>query len=183
MLCEDCEQLLSKYERYASLVLNGGFELEAILDPPLVHYKNFKYKEFKLFALSILWRAGVAENDNFARVKLGPHENRIREMLLNEVTVEEHAYPFVLMPLMHNGEIVESLIAPPEKTKVGNQHAYFFIFGGLAWVFIVSNHMAPKDVLGASISKAGQLTMLPTQIKDMKHLVSYARQFVALGKV
>jgi hypothetical protein len=183
LLCENCEGLFSKYERYASLVLNGGFELKAILEPPVVRYSGFQYAEFKYFALSILWRAGVSSNRDFERVKLGRHEDILRDLLLNEKETEEHQYPFVLMPVLHKDEIVESLIVPPEKTKVGDQHAYLFVFGGLAWVYVVSSHRPPKVVVDASINKSGKLTMLPRQIKDMKYIVSYAKQIVGQGKV
>lgn len=183
LLCENCEGLFSKYERYASLVLNGAFELKAILEPPVVHYSGFKYSEFKYFALSILWRAGVSSNSDFERVRLGRHEDILRYILLNEETIEEHQYPFILMPILHKDEIVESLIVPPEKTKVGDQHAYLFVFGGIAWVYIVSSHRPPKVVVDASISKSGKVTMLPRQIKDMNYLISYAKQLVGQGKV
>lgn len=183
LLCKECEQHFSKNERYASLILNGGYELLAVPEPPVVHFKNIEYTKFKLFALSILWRAAVASHQAFRRVQLGRHENLLRELLLSELPGPQAQYPFVLMPLMHEGDVVESLIVPPEKTKVGDQHAYVFVFGGMTWVYIISSHPPPRSVVDASISESGQLTMLPRQIKDMKYIVNYAQQIVGQGKV
>lgn len=182
LLCKECEQHFSKNERYASLVLNGGQKLIAFPEPPMVHFKSIHYAKFKLFALSILWRAGVSSDPVFSDVKLGCHENLLREMLLNELPGRQAQYPFLLVPVMHGGDVVESLIVPPEKTKVGEQPAYIFVFGGLMWVYIVSGHPPPKAVLDASISESGQLTMLPMQIKDIKYILNFAKKFVELGK-
>lgn len=183
LLCDNCEILFSKHERYASLVLNGKAELKAAVDPPAIRYSGFEYTKFKYFALSILWRAGASSNRDFAQVRLGRHENILREILLNEKPIEEHQYPFILMPLLHNDEIVESLIVPPEKTKIGDHHAYIFVFGGIAWFYIVSSHHPPKAIVDASINKSGELTMLPTQIRDMKYIVAYAKQLTDQNKI
>ncbi len=183
LLCGECEQLFSKNERYASLLLNGGFELIAIPEPPVIHFKNIDYEKFKLFALSILWRAGVARHKAFRAVQLGRHENKLRELLLSNQPGRVEEYPFVLMPVMHEGDVMESLIVSPEKTRVGEHNAYLFIFGGIAWAYLVTSHCPPKVILNASINQSGKLTMLPRQLKDMKYLVNYAQNLVAQNKV
>jgi hypothetical protein len=42
------------------------------------------YAMFKLFHLSVLWRAGVSTREEFRNVKLGSHEDVIRQMLLRD---------------------------------------------------------------------------------------------------
>ena len=183
LLCDECEQLFSKYERYASLLLNGGYELLVVPEPPVVHFKNIDYAKFKLFALSILWRAGVSTHKAYSQVKLGKHEELLRLNLLNESPGKQEEYPFVLMPVMHGGNVLESLIVSPEKTRVADNITYLFVFGGIAWAFIVSSHKPPQVVLDASLSPSGSLTMLPKQLKDMKHIVSSAQELLAQGKL
>lgn len=183
LLCGECEEIFSKNERYASLVLNGRNELLVIPEPPVVHFKNIDYTKFKLFALSILWRAGVASKEVFGRVQLGRHENSLRELLLDGLPGDEAQYPFVLMPVIHEGEVVESLIVPPEKTRVGEHNAYLFIFGGIAWTYIVTSHAPPKVILDASLDYSGQLTMLPKQLSDIKYIVNYAQKLVSQEKI
>ncbi len=44
---------------------------------------TYNYSLLKLFSLSILWRAHASSHPAFSKVKLGPHEPVIRDLLLN----------------------------------------------------------------------------------------------------
>ena len=44
-----------------------------------VHTATFSYVSFKLFHLSILFRASVSSNPMFQAIRLGMHEDRIRK--------------------------------------------------------------------------------------------------------
>ena len=183
LLCEDCEQHFSKYERYASLVLNCGYELTVRKEGRLIHLEGIEYSRFKLFALSVLWRAGVSSIDFFKQVKLGPHEEKIRKMLLNQNPGEEFEYPFILSPIIHENEIQEALIVKPTWTRLDNHYAYRFVFGGIAWVFVVSSHKPPKEIIDASIGHSCSLTMLPWEMSDMKFIVHMAQKLGRQGKL
>ncbi|MFT6908212.1 MAG: hypothetical protein ACJAS1_004906 [Oleiphilaceae bacterium] len=183
LLCNDCEHHFSKYETYASLVLNGGYSLKVRNEGRLIHLEGVEYSKFKLFALSILWRAGVSNLGLFSQVKLGLHEEILRKMLLNNDPGEEHIYPFILSPIVQENSVQEALIVQPTWTRLGNHYAYRFVFGGMAWVFVVSSHRAPKEVIVASISKEGKITMLPWALSDMKFIVHMAQELTASGKL
>lgn len=183
LLCFECEQHLSKYERYASLVLNGGYSLTVRNEGRLIHLGNVQYSKFKLFALSILWRAGVSSLDVFNQVKLGPHEEKLRLMVLNDDPGAEYKYPFILSPIIHENEVQEALIVKPTWTRLENHYAYRFVFGGIAWVFVVSGHKAPKVVVSASINRNGELTMLPWELADMKFITHMAQELAHQGKL
>ena len=60
LLCRECEDRLNKWETYAAKVLFGGVEIgfEQMQDRILLH--NVDYKKFKVFELSLIWRAGVS---------------------------------------------------------------------------------------------------------------------------
>lgn len=183
LLCAECEKHLSKHERYASLVLNDGYSLTVHKEGRLIHLGGVVYSKFKLFALSILWRAGVSNLDVFDQVKLGPHEEILRKMVLNDDPGAEHTYPFILSPILHENTVQEALIIKPSWTRLGNHYAYRFVFGGIVWVFVVSGHRAPKEVVSASISKKGEFTMLPWKLEDMKFIVHMAQELVNQGKL
>ncbi len=183
LLCGECEQKLSKYERYASLVLNGGLELTVRREGRLIHLEGIDYNIFKLFALSILWRASVSSLDVFDQVTLGPHEETLRKMVFNGESGKEYEYPFILSPIIHEGEVQEALIVQPTRTKLAGHQAYRFVFGGLAWVFLISSHRAPDVVTSASISSSGKLTMLPWELADMKFIVHMAQELSQQGKL
>jgi len=183
LLCDNCEQYFSKFERYASLVLNSGFELKVKKNEGLLHFEGVEYAQFKLFALSILWRASVSSLDFFAEVSLDSHEEIIRNMLLDGDAGKEEDYPFILSPIMHKNEILEALIVKPTLSGVDKNEAYRFVFGGIAWVFIISVNQVPDAIVQASISKSGVLKMLPQQLTEMDFLVGMAENMVNNGKL
>lgn len=82
LLCEACEQLLSPWERYASLVLKGGVPLAYRREGNVVFISGLDYRQFKLFQLSVLWRAGISSLPFFSKVKLGKHAETLRKCLL-----------------------------------------------------------------------------------------------------
>ncbi len=183
LLCIECEQHLSKYERYASLILNGGYSLTVRNEGRLIHLGNIEYSKFKLFALSVLWRAGVSNLGFFDQVKLGAHEEKLRLMILNNDPSTEYKYPFILSPIIHENEVQEALIIKPTWTRLGGHYGYRFVFGGIAWVFVVSNHMAPKVVVKASINKDNELTMLPWELTNMKFITHMAQDLADQNKL
>ena len=74
MLCRSCEQNFAKLERYASLVFKGGAPgMGGERHGSIVNVSGIDYGQFKLFLLSMLWRAGAAKSRYFHRVTLGPH--------------------------------------------------------------------------------------------------------------
>ncbi|MCP4584464.1 hypothetical protein [Pseudoalteromonas sp.] len=183
LLCLECEQHLSKYERYASLVLNGGYSITVRNEGRLVHLGNVEYLKFKLFALSVLWRASVSDLGVFCQVKLGPHEEKLRIMILNDDPGTEYQYPFILSPIIHENEVQEALIVAPTWTRLENHFAYRFVFGGIAWVFVVSGHKAPNVIINASINRNGELTMLPWELSDMRFITHMAQKLAQQSKL
>lgn len=183
LLCAGCEQHIGKYERYASLVLNGGIALRIKNKGRLTHINGIEYSQFKLFALSVLWRASVSSLDFFNQVSLGPHENNLRSMILNDDAGSNEIYPFIMTPIIHEGELQEALIVMPTWTRIGSNYAYRFVFGGIGWVFIVSGHKAPREFIEASINTSNELTMLSWELSDMRYLVNMAQELAERGKL
>ncbi len=183
LLCGDCEQKLSKHERYASLFLNGGAQITYRLSGNFVIAEGLEYTSFKLFGLSILWRASVSSLDIFDQVILGSHEESLRKMMLHENPGKEYDFPFVMFPIICEGAVLQDLIMQPERTKVDGCNAYRFVFGGIVWVFIASSYRAPEAFISASISEAGALTMIPKRLEDMKFIVGMAQDLYRKGKV
>lgn len=174
LLCHDCETILSKNEKYVSEVFNGIREVNLTNDDGAVKAAGLDYRKFKLLALSVLWRAGVSSLASFSAVSLGVHEPKLREMILsgNPGRVEE--YPFILCPIIHDRELLSALILEPERVRLNGHIAYRFVFSGLVWIYIVSNHVLPSEILDASINEAGQLTMLPKNIRDLPFITAMA---------
>ena len=71
-----CEQQLSIYEKYAKEVLMGGVEITVKDEGDIIFVSDVDYQKFKLFQLSILWRASICNDKMFSRVELGPTKTR-----------------------------------------------------------------------------------------------------------
>ena len=82
ILCGDCEQRLSVWEKHASTFLNGKAESLLRSENRIERVDVRDYKKFKLFQLSLLWRAGVASDKEFEEVRLNKHEEILRRMIL-----------------------------------------------------------------------------------------------------
>ncbi|MDF1645225.1 MAG: hypothetical protein P1U80_13710 [Pseudomonadales bacterium] len=183
LLCGECEQYFSKFERYASLVLNSGFELTVKTIDGILNFEGVEYTQFKLFSLSILWRASISSLDFFSEVNLGSHEEVIRKLLISGEAGKEQDYPFLLSPILHENEIQEALIVKPTLSAIDNNEAYRFVYGGIAWVFVISENKVPDIVVQASISKAGILKMIPWQMTKMGFIIGMAEDAIRNGKL
>jgi hypothetical protein len=102
LLCSDCEQKIGKWETYGRLVLYGnepgpdikkrdlGESVRGLLGPRYpAEFKDLRqvkvdYAKFKLFELSLLWRAGLENKSWGKQVNLGPFQEDLREHLLND---------------------------------------------------------------------------------------------------
>ena len=82
----------------------------------------------KLFLMSLLWRAGVAKGDFFRCVKLGPHQERLREMLHAEDPSEPDEYGCLITPLLPEKEIaMESIVAMPFLTRTDGHNGCLIV--------------------------------------------------------
>jgi hypothetical protein len=144
LLCRNCEARFSEYERYASTAFDGK-ETETPLDGVLI-IKDVDYNKFKLFLLSILWRSSVSSLDFFSQVSLGPHENKIREMILSNDPGPSDKYGVIPFALIDDSTIRSDLIMQPSRTKLYGHVGYRFIFGGFMWAFLVSGHLPPREM-------------------------------------
>jgi hypothetical protein len=101
MVTQDGENLTKPWDDYAIRIL---FKNKAAFEP-VTHggvirawtLPEYEYSPLKLFALSVLWRAHASTRPEFGRVQLGPHEPKIRGLLLNSHpgTPEEYSVHIV----------------------------------------------------------------------------------------
>jgi len=100
ILCEQCERLFGPYDKHAyeaiTEMLNSKEIYRDELGNPCAYIaKKANYSRFKLFILSVLWRASVSSIEFYEGIKLGIHEDRIQEMLTNSNPGTKHDYPFI----------------------------------------------------------------------------------------
>ncbi|MCG8056928.1 MAG: hypothetical protein JAY94_14700 [Candidatus Thiodiazotropha endolucinida] len=183
LLCNDCERLLSKNERYVSLVFSGSIPIHISGHSKLIRVEGLDYTKFKLFALSILWRAGVSKHETFEQVNLGSHEIILGSMVLENDPGSPSQYPFLLSPIVLDQELLNGLIVQPTVSRIAGHYAYRFVFAGLAWVFIVSKHRIPSALQEAALNKEGGLSMVPRNLSHMKFITDLVNEFKIKNKL
>jgi hypothetical protein len=142
ILCENCDNvILGNLESYASFVIWGGqgnpdyyprFEKRINnLNQRFLHLTNLDYKKFKLFLLSIVWRASVSRNRIFEFVSLGEHEDLIRKMLIENNPGSINDYPVGIFILTQNDRGPTKMISNPIPIKNDKILSYHFLINGL----------------------------------------------------
>jgi len=143
ILCENCDnKILGNLESYASLVIWGGkgnpdscakFEGRTNqLNQKFLHLTNLDYTKFKLFLLSIIWRASISNHKMFNSVSLGEHGDRIRKMIIENNPSSEDNYPVGMFILTQNERGPTKMISNPIPIKKDKSLIYHFLINGLA---------------------------------------------------
>lgn len=152
LFCDGCEQHIN--ERFEKPFRRIWAENCPLLDPweaEDVHWIQVDYKEFKLFHLSVLFRAGVSTLPTFAEVTLGPHEGRLRRMLLEQDAGRVEQYPiFGYAVIHHKTKRIVQMVSKAQANKFGGRRCYGFMYGGVQWWIGVSsdtNHELQKVAL------------------------------------
>lgn len=137
ILCEKCDNvLLGQLERYASSILYGGKNdatFTSQIDKngiEVLEIKGVDSTKFKLFILSILWRAHISSNPFFKDVHIPQHEQKLRQLILRSASGRDNEYLIRIVGVKNNkGDLVNAAL-PPFVFKIGNgELASFFING------------------------------------------------------
>lgn len=120
ILCSDCEIIISKYESYARKILLGGsFQINE--KPIYKHFKNLKdqeitqisnvdYSNFKLFILSLIWRASISSRPLFKEINLTNYNEILREMLFERNPGEECDFPLMCFHYIKDDSIPKDVL-------------------------------------------------------------------------
>jgi hypothetical protein len=175
LLCGDCEQRFSRLERYASAILTGKTPIEIERrDPWMIECGGIDYKLFKLFQLSILWRAGVSDRPIFKEVALGRHQEVLRRMLLDDDPGESYKYGCIMLAAMHKGKPVDSLILHPELARVDGQIVWRFVFAGFWWLYFCSGHKPNMQISSRFLQDSGVGYIFLKELASAEHVVRFA---------
>jgi len=165
LLCDCCDnKIIGKYEDHASKVLFGDGKKEIEIETKefghLIH--GVDYKLFKLFQISLIWRASISTKKEIIKINLGPHAEIMRQMLLNENPGEIYEYGVIIYLFPKSSKDMKDLIISPEllSKKIEGNRIYRAIFNGLLWAFFVSSHAENFSNKEFFLSKEGSLPII-----------------------
>lgn len=189
ILCLDCEnKILGSLDDYGSKIINNdGFNEELSFNLQETDQNKFlvlsdssyyDYKKFKLFLLSILWRAGISSRNAFAEVKLSHDvEMDLRNMILNNNPGKEYEYACgILLPPLETlfrrvknfNPHIAGFVMSPVATQINNVPAYQFIIMGTQYILYI-NKEPRKDLFISTQHR--KLFMLISEKEDHAHLI------------
>jgi len=168
LLCQQCEGQFSRYETHAACVLRTAIDSRAS-NSRFVVVPTYDYKLFKLFGLSLIWRFHIAESHMFADVKLGPHAEKIRQMLAAEDAGSPAAYRLAVIKI-EGATIAGTVIHAPARITIGGLNAYSFLAFGFDWLFLVSNHRGDVPENFPFVGAHQELVMLVRPSSDKRFI-------------
>ena len=87
LLCWGCEQFLNEnYESYGTRLFKDHKKVKKTKD--VVIFSHFRFKEFYLYLISILWRASVSNLPQYKHVDLGQQLNNLLRHCLREKKIK-----------------------------------------------------------------------------------------------
>lgn len=181
LLCKQCEGRFNKWETYVSKILDQ--KVGYIEGNRRVTFVNLDYKNFKLFQLSLLWRAGVSSLEEFSDVTLGPHREKLRKMLLKENPGSRNKYGCSVVLCPKYREILKHLIISPDTIKVKAHHIVRFSLAGLFWHFFVSSHTPSIATQNVFLNKNGELPILFESKYSEQYIENLAHRWESSGNI
>lgn len=175
ILCHDCDnKIIGRLESYARKVLYGG-TLSKSQQPKFTTYRNqygiehtfienIRYSDFKLFLLSILWRASISNRKYFEHVMLGSFEEELRLMIYNNDAREIEDFPCILMTVRNDVEWSKQLHVQPIRVKDESGSTYPFMISGTLYIYYVPNYFGHIELQDFCINNSNEMKILHTPI-------------------
>ncbi len=154
LLCRDCEDIIMEYENYAKSVLYDEAKPHIYSGNKGFIKKEYDYKLFKLFVLSLLWRASVSNRKSFNLAKLGPYEEILRLILLNKQDTDVSYFPSVIFQTYIDTNPADGVFMEihPYKSKADGKTVYQLVADGLFFYVGVGKVSIKTFPKGSSVS-------------------------------
>lgn len=144
LLCHQCEGIVSRYEtkfkncwmdtipsHFSRLSTSHEFVSVAITD----------FDSFKLFHMSVFWRAAISMGFKIGSISFGPYEDRIARMIKTGDPGNAGEFPlFAVVNLDSQGRPVPTMsqIAQGEGRFVRRYHYYVMSYAFCDWTFVLA---------------------------------------------
>lgn len=143
LFCEQCEQHFN--EHFEKPFLKQWFPnpLPDLWDHDDIQWLTVDdYASFKLFHLSVFFRAAVSSLATYANVDVGRHESVLRGHLLDRNPGDRLDYPIAGRAVIHHqtNRIILRVMTQPT-VRMNESHRYFtMVYGGVEWWIKLSSH-------------------------------------------
>jgi len=184
LLCEQCERLTQAWDDYGSKLLFGGTEFAGRKNPFGFFISGLDYKRFKLFQMSILWRATVSKRPEFQNALLARKDKgELRRMLLAEDPGLPLDFACVMLSSLKYREVLGEVVVMPNSNMRKGAGTCLFVMGGFFWVFFVPRADQEAEKYHFCLSKEGTLTIAVEEKHTEKYLLDFALDLKRSGNL
>lgn len=170
LLCSACEARLNQYERHSRRLFVDPLPPHIPNSRLIREHPRLDYSQFKLFCLSILWRASVSSLPVFKHIDLGPHEENIRSMLLINNPSDEFTYPIQVFALHFERNHFRDFLVEPTWARLDGRKFYRFVFMGFVIFIYVSGHPIPSGQQRLAITPSKPIQTFDHELGDFTFL-------------
>lgn len=170
LLCAKCESHINHFEKHTRRLFVDPLPPPSMGNCRMREHPRLDYPLSKLFFLSILWRASVSSLPLFRHVKLGPHEEPMRQMILNCEPGETTTYPVTLFPLHLEGDHLRDILVEPTYMRFKGRRCYRFVMAGFVVFIIVSVQSPPDPFPQIAISSTGPVRSYSAELTEFPFL-------------
>jgi hypothetical protein len=142
LLCRDCEHIIQGYEDYAKSILYDDAKPKIETTKKPYCNEDYDYRLFKLFLLSLLWRASISTQDSFKLASLGKYEGYLRNILLNGLDTAVNNFPSYIYQTHIDGDPSNGVFMEvhPTRSKFDGKTVYQFVADGMFFFIGVGTH-------------------------------------------
>lgn len=173
LLCQSCETILSGHESYVRRLLCGGTGFYATTAGNCYNLSQLRYANIRLCYLGVLWKMSISKLPMFREVSLGPHEEKLRKMILRDEPGRPDQYGFVAVVPFIDGKFFPDFILQPDCIKHQGHHIYRAVIGGLLFLFLVSNHPVDPDIQRVFVRPDGTWVLIGEDVSRIPFLADW----------
>jgi hypothetical protein len=167
LLCQDCEKYLNDNFEHPSVEIwdtltsrkaSKTIILNNIIDKQKNHaivFSGVNYSTFKLFLLSIIWRASISKAPEFGEINLALHEEKIRQMLIEHDPGKQSHYPCIIN-LLADSSFTPIYIPKTNPRYEGHRVFRMILTNVLIW-YVISSHSGQADISQFAIKETGSV--------------------------
>jgi hypothetical protein len=179
LLCNECEQRLSRYESYASDVFFGNAATKPMPTRTGLLFTGVIYKPLKLFFMSLLWRLGTTSIRELKGAELGRHQERIRSLIAADDPADFLTFPGMVTALTFERKHIPGLIVPPLHARIEGRRVWAVVITGYLFHFVVSNRKPEERFWGGFLQENGNFPLHISEIRNVAYLQKWGSEIAA----
>ena len=158
IVTEEGERYFSDWDDYAAeLLVQRGHPVTvytAGTETVCLEFGEYDYAKLKLFYMSLLWRADVTNRQLFRKVRLGPHQERLRQHILDGDPGTAEDYSVIIGIHRDTPDAGHQFFEPHRyKDSIDGINGYSFSLGGHQAQIKVDRRPSPEGVRDSSLAR------------------------------